>query len=105
MRARRAGTAPRVRLNRGSAWEPGAAGARRRWARWYRALRRAQPGLAPRRQTRPNRRSRFRPQVEPSPPRWSHLETRTRGGLSYEFDSNLKPLPDGYMRSDEIRAA
>src|SRR5215218_1469270 len=54
MRARRAGTPPRPHRRGGFARMPGAAVARRGWAQSYRALPRAQPGLAPRRQTRPN---------------------------------------------------
>src|SRR5690349_15359088 len=54
MRARRAGTAPRASRGGGIASIPGAAVARRGWAQLYRALPRAQPGLAPRRQTRPD---------------------------------------------------
>src|SRR3954469_17404345 len=54
MRARRAGTPPRRIERRGSARRLCAAGARRGWQQSYRCLPRAQPGLASRRQTRPD---------------------------------------------------
>src|SRR5688500_14273915 len=44
MRARRGETPARAHETRGNALDPGAPGARRRWAQSYRALRRAQPG-------------------------------------------------------------
>jgi len=56
MRARRAGNAAaRPRRSSRPPRKPGGGPprARRRWARRYRALRRAQPGLASQRQTRP----------------------------------------------------